>query len=416
MACSAFDALPRVTERLTNFVYQYAAPQSLWYNAVPRGVYDQGINGLNPTTYIFGRVRPTDDEPDWPAISTTITSDPEVNGACARTWTDVNWGWDSQTYFPEEISFRGPVLCRDEMTFSTKEKIMEFMDRYMKEMAAYTEYQVAQRYQKIYMDLSNKYVTRSAEAGGAVITNFSTSLSGATYPTSVPDSELTQCHLDDIAARLNQAGAGQQIDNQFINLGPDGPTYTLYIGQVQSQRISRNLGEIRQDLRWADAPILMKRIGATKLLYNFLHKPVVDAPRFTFTGGAYVRVPYWITQAGTRGTVAIENPLYATAPYEGAIVVNRNVFTSEILKPELTAPGIKFDPDNWAGEWDWRVGGNKICDPAVYDPKELLGRHFATIRHAARPVLPKFGWLIIYKRDCAESCPEICGSGVYQAA
>lgn len=415
MACNAFEALPKVTERLTNFVYQYAAPQSLWLNAVPRGTYDQGLNGLNPTTYIFGRVRPTDDEPSWPAISTTITPD-VTNGACARTYTDVNWGWDSQNYFPEEFPIRGPVLCRDDLTFSTKEKIMEFFDRYMREMSAYVDAQISNRYLKIYMDLSNKYVTRSAEAGGAVVTSFSTSLSGATYPTAVPDSELTQCHLDDIAARLNQAGAGQQIDNQFITLGPDGPTYTLYIGQTQSTRITRNLGEIRQDLRWGDAPVLMKRIGATKLLYNFLHKPVVDAPRFTFSGGAYHRVPYWISQAGTRGTVETENPAYAVAPYEGAIVVNRNVFTSEILQPALSAPGIKFDPANWAGEWSWHIGGERICTPAVYDPEHLLGRHFAMIRHAARPVLPKFGWLIIYKRDCAESCPEVCGSGVYQAS
>jgi hypothetical protein len=154
---------------------------------------------------------------------------------------------------------------------------------------------------------------------------------------------------------------------------------------------------------------------------------------YTFTGGTpgytvvqatgngqtYVRIPTFamsgsVALGGTGldasvGQVALVNPVWrdpAQAPFESAEVLNPWVFTHEVLKPMNTAPGMKWTPQNYFGEWDFVTGNDALLGfndcAGVSDPKHKLGRHFGEYRGAYKPIFPLFGRLILFRR-CAQS-------------
>lgn len=407
MACpDPFDAVAIATEHLSNDIYMTAVPNSFWLNAITRGKYDGG-RGLTTTTYQMANIRPDTDEEAWTPIQ--LISAEALQGPCSVTFKEVPWGYDEHTYSPEEFALRGPTICRDQLLFSTPEKVTAFFTKYIGDMARLIDAEWTNRYRKVYMELSNKM----SLVGNGEIVEFSHSPSAGNWPTTAPTSELTQCYLDTIASRLNTAGANQPDKNGYITLGDQGPVYTLEIGQEMSNKLTRVNAELRADYRFADMgkgdqATLMQRIGATRILFNFRHRVVLDPPRFTFVGGAFVRVNYWVTEAASKGTKFVVNPLWLAAPYEAAIVVNPMVFMSEILAPmNATAPGINFDPINWSGDWKWVTGRDAFVDPTCFDPYHNRGAHFAILRHAPKPMLPEYGWTILFKR-CQPQCTPTC--------
>jgi hypothetical protein len=71
----------------------------------------------------------------------------------------------------------------------------------------------------------------------------------------------------------------------------------------------------------------------------------------------------------------------------------------EAVRPQTA--GLNFDPKNYNGELTFEVGGWKICDPPVYDPRGDKGRHFGTIQYAWAPEYPHNLAVIVYKRCAA---------------
>ena len=74
--------------------------------------------------------------------------------------------------------------------------------------------------------------------------------------------------------------------------------------------------------------------------------------------------------------------------------------TIEAVRPQTA--GLAFDMQNYNGDINFEVGGWKICDPAVYDPRGEKGRHFASIQYAAAPRYPHNMGVVVYKR-CAHT-------------
>ena len=134
----------------------------------------------------------------------------------------------------------------------------------------------------------------------------------------------------------------------------------------------------------------------------------------TATVTGYQRVPTWQMSTkstdATKGQVAIVNPNWRNpniATYEGAIVLNPWVYTEEVLKPVNTAPGMKWQAQDYFGEWMFVTGNDALigfpdCPNGTQDPTHKLGRHVAEYRHAAKPIFPQYGALVIFQR-CASS-------------
>ncbi len=116
MACpNVFNAFAVATESLAQDVYKRASYRSMWLNMIERGEYPQGT-GLTQTSFTTTSIEPTAAE-EWSAI-TLATGNPGSNGgACDVTYNDVPVGYDAVTWSPERFALKGPLLCKDDLTF-----------------------------------------------------------------------------------------------------------------------------------------------------------------------------------------------------------------------------------------------------------------------------------------------------------
>jgi hypothetical protein len=218
--------------------------------------------------------------------------------------------------------------------------------------------------------------------------------------------------LDHTATELNQDGASDPDTDGWIDLGPDGPIYPIYIGQEASQRLLLNNSELRQDARFAEMGMgmdtggsqLFQRVGAGRVIKNFRHVINLLPPRYTYSAGSYVRVNTWEMVAGTKGFVARVTDAWKAAPYEALLVLSPWVMHEELVRPVNSAAGLNWMPKSYFGEWLFVTGGKEISDATdCYDPLKKLGRHFAEYVHAIKPIFPEFGRWIVFERPCPGS-------------
>jgi hypothetical protein len=73
-----------------------------------------------------------------------------------------------------------------------------------------------------------------------------------------------------------------------------------------------------------------------------------------------------------------------------------------VLEPVNAAPGMTWTPQNYMGEWKFITGNDALLGftgcSGLQDPTHKQGRHVAEYRHAARPVFPEYGRLILFAR------------------
>ena len=408
MACSnVFDAFAIATENLSEEVYRNASARSVWINAIPRGTFETGA-GTVKTTFTIENTEPTSDQETWSAITNTDViggSDGGAGGSCASSFNDVEVGYTSRTYNPEEFALQGPIICKDDLIYDHNVEV--FLRAYIEEMTKRAQRSWEKRYETLYTKFASKVAVGNSN-------NIIDTENDITALTTLGDSTstLTQQYLDQIAVELIDRGATNPDSNGFITFGEDGPVFPLLVGLEASQQIALNNSELRNDFRNAEsgagaAAELMSRIGATRSIKNFRHVPNLRPPRFTYDSGtgSYVRVNTYVMNSATKGKKAVVNPSYTTAPYEAAIVLNPNVFTSEIVPPVNAAGGVSWSPTTYMGEWQWVTGGNKIqaAGADCLDPLDKLGRHFAEFKHAPRPEFPTYGMTLIFKRACGTS-------------
>lgn len=394
------------TESLHEELYRRASWRGIFLNLIPKAEYLRG-SGLTQSSFTVGKSEPTTDEETWVKESKTqdvscTTGTSGSDGLCAVCWNDTVWGHSEVTYSPEKFGLRGPLICKDDLIYNFAAE--RFLEAYLHALTIRSHRSIENRLQNVYMHLVPKWVADASfamdQTGGTFTDGVApTSPNLAGLP--VATSQLTQEMLDEVAANLNESGASDPDSSGWINLGDNGPIYPLYIGQRASQQIQLNNAELRQDWRWAEPMALLKRIGASRVINNFRHVINLYPPRYNYLAGAYVRIPTWIMSATSKGQSARLNPSWIAAAYEGAMVLSPWVFHEEIVRPVNSAAGLSWKPMNYMGEWSFRTGGMLVDSADCYDPTEKIGRHFAEYRHAARPIFPEYGALIIFKR-----CPQ----------
>ena len=355
------------------------------------------------STFTIGRSEPTTDEPAFSAIA--LSSGDTYTGSCGTTYNNVPVGFNEATYAPEQFGWKGPVICQDDLIYNYKAAM--FLQQYIPAISKNTLRTIGNRLASIYTHFVPKAVATSSFSFG----NPGSGSPGTspTLPTTRATCELSQEMLDYTAVLLNEEGASDPNSNGWITLGEDGPIYPLYIGQEMSQRILTQNSDLRQDRRFADMgkgdqSMLFQRVGATRVIKNFRHIINLFPPRYNYESGAYVRVPTWVMNDGTKGDVADVNPAWRTADFEGAWVLTPWVFHSEVVQPVNAAAGLTWSAKNYMGEWQFVTGGETINDPPCFDPLKKLGAHFAEYKHAPKPIFPTFGRYIIFQR---------CGNNTY---
>jgi hypothetical protein len=225
---------------------------------------------------------------------------------------------------------------------------------------------------------------------------------------------LSQDMLDIVAQdRINIGVSPGEENGDYVLNGNAGPIYPLFVNMKDSGQIVKSNSTIRDDFRYATEGLdntgegsLWKALGSNRTIGNFRHVPTNIEPRFNFTGSAYVSVAPFkdITQVGTDQEIIRTE--YKNAAFAAALVPVPSGMTVEAVRPQTA--GLNFDMANYNGDLTFEVGGYRICDPAVYDPRGEKGRHFASIVYAAAPKYPHNMAVIVYKRCASTSNLIFC--------
>ena len=414
MSCpNVFNAFAVATESLAQDVYKRASYRSMWLNMIERGEYPQGT-GLTQTSFTTTSIEPTAAE-EWSAITLATGNPGDNGGACDVTYNDVPVGYNAVTWSPERFALKGPLLCKDDLTFD--HRVEAFLRVYLEKLSIRAQRSWETRYQNMFAKFAIKAVADSSftqvetiPSGVNELPWVQTGSSGQSLNQST--SELTQEMLDVAAATLIRNGATNPDSSGFISYSSDGPVFPLYIGLEASQRIAQNNPAFRDDLRYADmgsgtGAELLKRIGANRVIKNFRHVPNLFPPRFTYGGGKYTLVQPFTSSSGTKGTVFSVNPSWVSAPYEAAFVVTPYVFKSHIVRPVNRVGDLSWMPTNYMGEWQWVTGAYKL-DVDCADPLEKKGQHYAEFIHAPEPIFTNQGMTIIFRRCTGALTQIIC--------
>lgn len=389
-ACAELTAFRTATESLDQRTLR--SPRlgraMFWRNMIPRGTFVKN-QGVTHTMFTIKASEPSDNQSLWTAI--TLSSG-QPSPSCDTNYEDIDVGFYARDFGPKQRRFRGPVICKADLTFQhTPEK---FLNDYVDEMGRFIARVWEFTLRGDYMYFANFYVDGTKYSGPNALATLPRAFQG-----------ISQTNLNKMATAQINVGSGSDEDGGYTNLGPSGPIFPLEIDMEDSERVLTANSTIRDDARFASEGkdgmadfSLWRPFGAQRVIGNFRHVPTNISPRANFTGGAYVQVSPFrsISQMSSDGTILTNE--YINAAFAMAIMLTPLAYEAQIVTPS----DWKFpDTQNYNGDLEFITGGERICDPAVYDPQHERGRHFGKIEYAAAPKYPFLAGVYLYKR-----CPD----------
>jgi hypothetical protein len=389
MACAELDAFRIAVESLDQNVLDSPtfARMNFFRNLFPSGEFVQN-QGTVRSNFTIKPSAPSDDQSLW---QTVAVSGGLTTPGCDPTYEDIGVDFFERTYSPKRRDFRGPVVCREH--FMYQHSIDQFIDGYIAQMRQWLALTWEFGLRGDVMRLGDWFVDGVKTVGPNAAATAARAFQG-----------LTQDILDLVAVDRIGIGVMPGMENgEYVLNGNAGPIYPLYIDMVDSQQILKANPHMRDDARWASATHdgkgdfgLWQALGTNRTIGNFRHITTNYAPRLNYTGGAYVVVSPFkdITQVGTDQVIVTD--AYKNAAFGVALVAVPSGMTIESVRPQTA--GLNFDMANYNGDLQFITGGERICDPAVYDPRHEKGRHFASIQYAAAPKYPHNLAAIVYKR------------------
>lgn len=387
MACTELTAFRAAVESLDQRILR--SPRlgraMFWRNMIPRGVFVKN-QGVTRSTFTIKSSEPTDDQTLWYSIALS-SGQPSPN--CDTNYETIDVSYYERTYSPKQRRFMGPIVCKADLTFLHEPE--QFLNAYVDELGRVIARVWEFTLRGDYMNFATWYVDGTKYAGPAAL---------ATLPRAYQG--LTQDALNTMATGQINVGAGSEPDGGYTTFGPSGPIFPLEVDMNDSAMVLKANATIRADAQYASMgqgtdsnQSLWKAIGAERVIGNYRHVPTMIAPRFNYTGGAYVQISPFkaIAAVGSDGTILTD--AYNNAAFGAAIQLTPQTFQADIVTPS----DWKFpDTSNFTGEFSFETGGERICNPGVFDPQHEKGRHFAKITYAAKPIYPYLASAILYKR------------------
>lgn len=217
-----------------------------------------------------------------------------------------------------------------------------------------------------------------------------------TVSTNEATKELTNKILDRYYMRMNLSGAARRALDKI-----DGrPVYGLVLAEDVSEALKNELGE---NLRYAGRSTeLLAPLGVSGVWKNFYHMVDIQAPRYTYSGGAYTEVlPYTTSASGelSSNDYLIANTAYETAPFTDTIIWHPDVMKIMFPNPKTSGQGsgVDFQARNYRGEWTWENIKSHLAG-AEYNPLGQIGFFYGVFRKASKPGFTKLGYRIRHLR------------------
>lgn len=333
-----------------------------------------------------------------PNASSTAWEDVGTNdgtgNTCNPTPQVVEFARTLKSYNLQQSAIRSPGFCVNDLR--TAWKAEEQLAGEVKVLKENSQWFWSNRYRDEFSRLAGNKVVTDVNDTLAM----STSGSNQAFPAAAPAYALDQGILDQFYLDLSRDAAE---GNYAIVDGE--PQYALICSPETSNYLKKQNADIRQDLRFSSqVDELIKPFGAAFSYSGFVHLVDRQAPRYTFTGGAFVRVPFFTTAPAGTGLKAVVNPAYRTAPYEVSFIYNPHVYTSRVAQV-ITSPGsgLKFDPVNYRGEFMWinnKDNANNILG--------VNGYFYALFMQGSQPKRTEWGYAIMHLRCNPATLYQTC--------
>jgi hypothetical protein len=365
-------------------------------NLIEKGLLPEGV-GYNYQKLVSTRS----------AITAGVTwSDVEVpdgeSNNCTPTVTEMSWSSVTRNYAAQQALLRSDIICFTDVSrgYLFKEQVANIKKNFVDNVFEAWDDQDKLNY---FTAAGHKLVVNASLTDFANATDF-----GAVQATS----KITQSVLDIVYQNLIQDGAGEQA-YAYSN---GAPLLTAVMSMENSRNIIKEDASVREDFRFAEEGFgreatLLKSWGTDKAYGGFMHCIDNRMPRYNWSGGNYVRVPYWVNSAATIGTQSNVNPAYTNAQYEDIYIWHPKVVKRLTPKaPHSVGADTSFNAIPYNGEITWQNIKNDDINSVAFNPLGNQGRFYAQMLAAYEPNLINYGYIIRAQRCNVVSSSPCYGS------
>jgi len=361
--------LMRVTGRLSALIQKGEAPEGMGANYQTLLWERSG----NPDASVWTDVQPN-----------SLTADPST---CNPAPDDVNPANTVYNYGLQQTLTRSNKLCMQDvrLAWQYQDQIMGIRDNFKADIVDKWEIRDKKKYFEI---AGHKIVCNAALTDYQNQTDFGTAL---------PTSRLTAGILRNVYEQLSRDAAGEEP----VAMVRGAAQFILLTSPESQEDVIQQDPAVRQDIRYAQMgedtdAWLLNTWNVDRAFAGFLFTIDLKMPRFDFDFGnaRYVERPYYRSVPATNGDKLVVNPAYQTAAYEDSYVFVKQAVRRDMPRPFGTGGSdASFNPVNFNGDIVWRNILNEECNPLG-----LIGRYYAPMMAAYKPIKPQFGYILRHLR------------------
>lgn len=392
--CEANNVLADEAGRIQELVSAKLIEDDPWNRLVEQGAFPEAM-GQSLQTLIWQRTT-------IPNVTNSAWADVGYNNGgaddntCNPTPQQIAYAYSFKSYNLQQAAVKSPQLCVNDIRYGWK--FQEQLSQQYQVLEENTRWFWSNRYRDEYLRLAgNHIVLDSLNPSELSVTG-----SDQDFPAVEPTQVLQQGYLDAFYLQL----ARDSADGYYARV--DGQKQFALIASPETiNNLKKQNDSIRQDIRFSStANELLAPLGATWAYMNYIYIADLQAPRYTFENGEFVRVPFYTTTPATSGQQAIVNPAYTTAPYEVSFIWNPKVYTSRVASA-ITSPGgnTKFDAVNYRGDFVWRNILDNNCN--------ILGNQgyfYALFMQGSQPKRTEWGYAVMHLRCGSPTQQYTCAS------
>ena len=344
--------------------------------------------GFNPITANTLRSNPTGGA-GW-----TTVSQPDGSGNnCMPDPSVISPALSTQPYTIEQKMIKSAPICLTDAQFgyAFQEQVKNIRGNFAD--AIVDQWEDRSKYWFQYYS-GTKIINNSSQTEGT----------GTGLPATPAEYMASQDMLDPLWERIMQDGGGEEP----YAMSNGAAMLTLVCSPEAHRNIIKGSSSVREDFRFAqmgkgyEGAQLLQSWGVDRPYGGYMHCIDYRMPRYNFTGGAYVEVPYYTTASATVGTQSIVNPDYLTAGYEAMYVWHPEAVIRQ-TPPSRGSVGedTRFLAPNYNGEITWRNIPNETTNLF-----ENIGVWAAWLLAAFKPTVKnRYAYTIINRR-----CTTITGT------
>jgi len=421
---TAIDTLlTQEANRIGPDIHRRTLHVSPWLDLIKKTPFPEGM-GSTLGTLIYDRALPTTDTAGntlgttWVAVGgdaaaskvTTSTRDQMFIGA-----TDTNVGpQTSKGYIQFAREFKqyslkraiveSPRINVEDLRYAAfrTEQLRAIMDA----MTSATRYTLEERGRDEYDRLcANIVICKSSSTTVSAFADDGTTAKEGLQSWDIvvadPTGNISNKILDSLYFRLVRGGAGTDAYGRENAR----PVFAAVMSSEASYALVTETG-MRDDYRYNTSKVgeLIAPLGVERSHRGLYHLIDDLAPRYnadtdtdgedpgdTDTGKLNRVYPFAIS-----GGVVSNAAAYETANFEALYLLNSNVMESQVPSPNVSGPGVSFDPVDYKGKFGWY----NIQDEII-NPDKTIGFFRGIIATASKPIRTEFGYVVIFKRNTA---------------